>query len=107
MVVRGATEGGELAVQCHPRHGHGAQDVPERRHLRCDACLPTRGLAVAVYLLLCAIIISAPVIVVAVRGERATPRMREGTEWLVFHSSTVGAAILIVVGVDPFVTAFP
>ena len=66
--------------------------------LRSDAAAGHRGLAVAVYLLLCIIVVGLPVIAVAVRRDRGVAEIRDFSNWLIQHQSTVGAAVLIVVG---------
>jgi hypothetical protein len=73
--------------------------------LRSDAAAGHRGLAVVVYLLLCIIVVGLPVIAVAVRGDRGVAEIRDFSNWLIQHQSTVGAAVLIVVGTYLIVVA--
>ncbi len=66
-----------------------------------------RALAEAIYLLVCAVMVGAPLIYVQVRGEPARDRVRGMCDWLVQRSSTVGAWILIVVGIYLILQALP
>lgn len=74
--------------------------------LRSDAAAGHRGLAVFVYLLLCIVVVGLPVLAVAVRGDRGVAQIRGASDWLIQHQSTVGAAVLIVVGVYLILIAF-
>jgi hypothetical protein len=73
---------------------------------RADQSASARGAAVFVYLLLCGLIVGAPVLLLAVRGERGVQQIHDATNWLIQRQSTVGAAVLVIVGAYLIATAF-
>lgn len=66
--------------------------------LRTEASPGMRGVAVLLYVGVCVLIVAAPIMVVALRGDTGVRRIRGVSDWLIQHQSTVGAAVLIVVG---------
>lgn len=66
--------------------------------LRSDLAAERRALAIVVYMCVCSIVVALPLLVVAAIGPSAQQAVRNGTDWLLQRSSTVGAAILVVVG---------
>jgi len=66
--------------------------------LRSDLAADSRGMAVFVYTAVCSIVVAVPLLVVALVGPSAQRAVRDATEWLLQRSSTVGAAVLVLVG---------
>jgi hypothetical protein len=73
---------------------------------RADESAGSRGAAVIAYLLLCGLIVGAPIILLAIRGERGVQQIHDASNWLIQRQSTVGAAVLVIVGVYLIATAF-
>ena len=73
--------------------------------LRSESSASMRGVAVLVYVLLCVVVVALPIIIVALRGDRGVAQIRGASDWLLQHQSTVGAAVLIVIGVYLIVIA--
>lgn len=66
--------------------------------LRSDMAADSRGWAVVTYMGVCSIVVAVPLLVVVLVGSSAQRAVRNATEWLLQRSSTVGAAVLVLVG---------
>lgn len=66
--------------------------------LRHDDAIDNHGVAIVVYMAVCSVVVVLPAVVVAAIGPSAQRVVRDATDWLLQRSSTVGAAILMVVG---------